>query len=78
MNLKRIPLTIALDCNWHFSMHLHTNNHLNTTLVMYIPYQMASALRQCKQLFEYEHLILLKTPGGESSNLCLNVHFYNI
>ncbi len=32
--------------------------------------------KKCKQLFEYQHLLLLETSGGRSSNLYLNVvHF---
>jgi len=31
---------------------------------------------KCKQLFEYQHILLIETPGGQSSNLYLNVvHF---
>ncbi len=34
-------------------------------------------LKKCKQLFEYQYL-LLETSGGQSSNLSLNiVHFFN-
>jgi len=34
-------------------------------------------LKKCKQLFEYQHLLLpLETPGGQRTNLLLNVaHF---
>jgi len=34
------------------------------------------ALKNCTQLFEYQHL-LLETYGGQSSNIYLNVHFFN-
>jgi hypothetical protein len=35
-------------------------------------------LKKCKEMFEYQHLLLLKTSGGQSSDLCLNVvHFFN-
>jgi hypothetical protein len=34
---------------------------------------------KCKQLFEYLHLLLLRTSGGQNSNPYLNVvHFFNI
>ena len=34
--------------------------------------------KKCEQLFEYQHLLLIQTSGGQSSNLYLNVvHFFN-
>jgi hypothetical protein len=33
----------------------------------------AARFKKCKQLFEYQHLHLLRDIGGESSNLYLNV-----
>jgi hypothetical protein len=34
--------------------------------------------KKCKQLFENQHLLLLETSGGQSSNPYLNdVHFFN-
>jgi hypothetical protein len=36
------------------------------------------ALKKSKQLFEHQHLLLLRDTGGQSYNLNLNVvHFFN-
>jgi hypothetical protein len=40
--------------------------------------QWDSPLQKCKQLFDFQNLLLLKTSGGQSYNLYLNViHFFN-
>jgi hypothetical protein len=37
-----------------------------------------STFKKCKQLFEYQHLLLLETSGGQCTNVYLNaVHFFN-
>jgi len=42
-----------------------------------IVYNGTVLFKKCKHLFEYQHLLLFETTGGQSSYLYLNVAHFN-
>jgi hypothetical protein len=54
-------------------------NKINGTALKGLVYAIETAhIKKCKQLFQYQHLLLLRDSGGKSFNLYLDVvHFPN-